>query len=56
MEDANNTTYARVQLMIQNAHIARHDFVFQNSARWNIDPVAVIRNDDNGSLFKMSSD
>lgn len=37
--------------MIQNTHVARHDLVFQNSAGWNIDPVAVICNDDNCALF-----
>lgn len=40
-----------VDLMIENAHVARHDFVFQDCTRWNIDSVTVICNDDNSSLF-----
>ena len=63
MEDVNSNNnindrffvYARVNLMIQNAHVARHDFVLQNCTAWNIDSVTVICNDDNSSLFAHDS-
>lgn len=35
--------------MIQNPHVARHDFVLQNGTGRNVDPIAVVRNDNHRS-------
>lgn len=42
--------------MIQNAHVAGYDFVFEYSAGRNIDTIAVIGNNDHSALWKMSID
>jgi len=39
-----------VDLMIQNAQVARDDLILENRTRWNIDSVSVIRNDDDRAL------
>lgn len=36
--------------MIQNAEVARDDLVLQHGARWNVDSVSMIRNNDHSSL------
>ena len=36
--------------MVQYAEISGHDFVFENSTRWYVDALTVVRYDDNGSL------
>ena len=38
------------KLMIQNAHIARNDFVFQNCASRDIDSITVVCDDDDRAL------
>lgn len=40
------------KLMIQNAHVAGHDFILQNCTCWYIDSVSVICNNNNSSLFE----
>lgn len=42
--------------MIQNAHVAGYDFVFEYSASRNIDTIAVIGNNDHSALWKMNID
>lgn len=36
--------------VVQDAEVARHDFVFQHGAGWNIDPIPVVGDDDDGAL------
>ena len=36
--------------MIKNAQVARNDLVFQNSARWDVNTVTVVGDNDNRSL------
>lgn len=38
-------------LMVENAHIARHDLILENSTSWYIDSIAMVRNDDNRTLY-----
>lgn len=42
--------------MIQNAHVAGYDFVFEYSAGRNIDTIAVIGNNDHSALWKKNID
>lgn len=37
-------------LMVHDAEVARYDFVFQHGAGWNINPISVVGNDDDGAL------
>ena len=37
--------------MIENTQVARDDLVLEDRARWNIDSISVIRNDDDRALL-----
>lgn len=37
--------------MIQNAQVARHDLVLEDGARRDVDPLAVVGDDDHRSLL-----
>lgn len=41
--------------MVQDSHVARHDLVFENRAWWNINAVAVVGDDDDGSTQRNSA-
>lgn len=36
--------------MVHDAEVARNNFVLQHGAGWNVDPVSVVSNDDDGAL------
>ena len=36
------------ELMVQNSQISRHDLVLQDGAGWDIDPVPMVGDDDDG--------
>lgn len=36
--------------VVEDAEVAGYDFVFQHGPSRNIDPIAVVRDDDDGSL------
>jgi len=36
--------------VVQDAKVTRYDLVLEHGAGWNIDPIAVVGDDDDGSL------
>lgn len=36
--------------VVQDAEVARYDFVLEHGAGWDIDPISVVGDDDDGSL------
>lgn len=36
--------------VVQDAEVARYNFVLKHGASWNIDPISVVGDDDDGSL------
>lgn len=36
--------------VVHNAQVPRHDLVFQHGAGGNVDPIAVVGDDDDGAL------
>lgn len=36
--------------MVHDAQVARYDFVLQHGAGWDVDPVSVVSDDDDGAL------
>lgn len=36
--------------MVHDAEVARYDFVLQHGAGWNINPISVVGDDDDGAL------
>lgn len=36
--------------MVEDAEVSRYNFVFQHGASWNINPIPVVGNDDDGAL------
>lgn len=36
--------------VIEDAEVARYDLVFQHGASWNINPISVVGDDDDGAL------
>lgn len=37
-------------LMVQDAQVPGDDLVFQHGAGWNVDPISVVGDDDDGAL------
>lgn len=37
-------------LVVQDAEVAGHDLIFQHGAGWNVDPISVVGDDDDGAL------
>lgn len=37
-------------LVVHDAEVARYDFVLQHGAGWNINPISVVGDDDDGAL------
>lgn len=37
-------------LVVHDAEVARYDFVFQHGAGWNINPISVVGDNDDGAL------
>lgn len=36
--------------MVHDAQVARYDFVLQHGAGWDVNPVSVVSDDDDGAL------